>query len=107
MNWLTLDFFTVIQTFYDWVFPLNLLAAAGMLGGLAAGLLSRRRSRLWCVFPLASLGVLLVTEMVWQLFRSEYLALFCVLGWVAEAALLSWAAGTMARAILEKLRKAF
>lgn len=42
---LMLDFFHVIQTFYGWVFPLNLLVTASILGGIAVGLLPRRGSR--------------------------------------------------------------
>jgi len=59
---LMLDFFYVIPTFYGWVFPLNLLVTASILGGIAVGLLPRRGSRVRWIFPVVCLCVMLITE---------------------------------------------
>ena len=44
-----------------------------------------------------------VTEAVWQLHPSEYLILFYVWGWFAEAALLGCALGAAVRLVVSRL----
>ncbi len=102
---LMLDFFHVIPTFYGWVFPLNLLVMASILGGIAVGLLPRRGSRVRWIFPVVCLCVMLITEAVWQLYPSEYLILFYVWGWFAEAALFSEAVGAIVHIVWMKARR--
>lgn len=104
---LILDFFGAVKTFYSWGFPLDVMTASSILAGLVVGLLLRRGSLGRKIFPVACICVTLMAEILWQLFHSEYLILLYALGWVTEAGLLSWAAGTMARAVFEKLRKIF
>ena len=100
---LMLDFFDAVRTFYGWVFPLNLMVTVSILGGIAAGALARPGSWLRRIFPAACLGILLVTELVWQLYPSEYLILFDTWGWCAEAALLGTAIGAASRRIGREL----
>ena len=105
MNFITLDFFYTIRAFYAWVFPLNVMVSVSMLAGLAVGLFSRRKSRLRWGFGAVCLVSLAVTELIWQLYRSEYLILFFyVCGWCAEAALLCLCLGMALRFLWTKVR---
>lgn len=83
--------------------PLNLVIAAFVLGGVAAEAFCRRRSRIQWIVPAACLCVMAVTEAVWQLHPSEYLILFYVWGWFAEAALLGCALGAAVRLVVSRL----
>lgn len=105
MNLMTLDFFWAIRAFYAWVFPLNVMVSVSMLAGLAVGLFSRRKSRLRWGFAAVCLVSLAATELIWQLYPSEYLILFFyVCGWCAEAALLCLCIGMAARFLWTKIR---
>ena len=104
-QFLTLYFFEGIRTFYAWAFPLNVMVTASMLLGLAVGIFSRRKSRLRRVFGAVCLVSLAVTELIWQLYPSEYLIFFfCVCGWCAEAALLCLCIGMAVRFLWTKIR---
>ncbi len=105
MNLMMLDFFDAIQTFYGWAFPLNVMVTAGILVGLTVGLLPQRGSLLRRMLPAVCVCVMLAAEILWQLFCSEHLAVFCALGWMAEAALLSAAVGLLIRAAWTALRR--
>ena len=105
MNFMTLDFFYTIRAFYAWVFPLNVMVSVSMLAGLAVGLFSRRKSWLRRGFGAVCLVSLVVTELIWQLYRSEYLILFFyVCGWCAEAAFLCFCIGMAVRFLWTKVR---
>lgn len=101
---LLLDFFDAIPTFYAWVFPLNVMITATILAGLAAGLLLRRASRVRWVLPVVCLCVMGAMELIWQLSYSEYLIVFYVCSWCAEAALVCFAAGTAVRLAWDQAR---
>ena len=104
-QFLTLYFFEGIRTFYAWAFPLNVMVSVSMLAGLAVGLFSRRKSRLRRGFGAVCLVSLAATELIWQLYRSEYLILFFyVFGWCAEAAFLCFCIGMAARFLWTKIR---
>lgn len=105
MNFITLDFFYTIRAFYAWVFPLNVMVSVSMIAGLAVGLFSQRKSRLRRGFGAVCLVSLAATELIWQLYRSEYLILFFyVFGWCAEAALLCLCIGMAVRFLWTKVR---
>lgn len=48
---------------------------------------------------------MLITEAVWQMYPSEYLILFYVWGWFAEAALFSEAVGAIVHIVWMKARR--
>lgn len=105
MNFITLDFFYTIRAFYAWVFPLNVMVTVSMVAGLAVGIFSRRKSWLRRGFGAVCLVSLAATELIWQLYPSEYLILFFyVCGWCAEAALLCLCIGMAARFLWTKIR---
>ena len=104
-QFLTLYFFESIRTFYAWAFPLNVMVTVSMLLGLAVGLFSRRKSRLRRVFAAVCLVMLAAAELIWQLYRSEYLILFFyVCGWCGEAAFLCLCIGMAVRFLWTKVR---
>ena len=105
MNFITLDFIYPIRAFYAWVFPLNVMVSVSMIAGLAVGLFSRRKSRLRRGFGAVCLVSLAATELIWQLYPSEYLILFFyVSGWCAEAAFLCLCIGMAVRFLWTKVR---
>ena len=71
----------------------RVMAAAVVLKGLAAEVLSRRGARVRWVLPAACLAVLVSAS--WQINPSESLILFYHLGWLAEAALLGTVSGAL------------
>ena len=84
--------------------PLNLVIAAFILGGVAAEVFPRRKKWLRWAVPLACVLVMAVTETAWQLHPSEYLIVFYIWGWFAEAVLLGCAVGAVLHSIRTKVR---
>ena len=97
-----LDLFMILM---DCALSLKLVIAVFVLGGIAAELLPRRRSRIRWIIPVVCLCIMAVTEAVWQLYPSEYLILFYVWGWFAEAALFSEAVGAIVHIVWMKARR--
>lgn len=97
-----LDLFMILM---DCALSLKLVIAAFVLGGIAAELLPRRRSRIRWIVPVVCLCIMAVTEAVWQLYPSEYLIVFYIWGWFAEAALFGCAAGAVLHGIWTNVRR--
>lgn len=84
---------------------MNVMVSVSMLADLAVGLFSRWKSWLRRGFGAVCLVSLVVTELIWQLYRSEYLILFFyVCGWCGEAALLCCCIGMAIRFLWSKVR---
>ncbi|WP_298029902.1 hypothetical protein [uncultured Dysosmobacter sp.] len=99
MNLMTLEFFHAILTFYDWVFPLNLLVIISFFTGFVVEICVRRDSRARWLYPLICAMMMVLFEVIAQILRDERFMVLGILCWFMEAALLGAAMGFLIRAV--------